>query len=644
MEKREDIPTEYYNNSGNKDKVDIKAKWWGQPKGEKHAHISQIVKQIEQHQNYRYISNLRYARLYANQDMFGLHGGEFARTGVEASKSLAQGNRSSWNVVKACIDTVSSKIAKNKPRPLYMTEDGDWSAQRKARNLTQFMQAQFLQMGTGNGDNRSLYGVGRQVFVDSCVFGLGVAKFYTEGGKVWAERVLPHEIIVDEIEGRYQQPRQIHQKKLMFRETVKDMFPQYEHQIESCESGLSGESHSNSAADMIEVTESWHLPSGEKANDGCRVMSISNCDLLEEPYKKDYFPFLFQRWTNNIIGFYGIGITEEVLGIQLEINKMLRRIAQAQHLMAVPQVWLEYASKTVTSKLNNMIGGQRYYQGRPPVFLVPQAMSAEVYNHLENQYRKAFEIVGVSQLSAQSKKPSGLDSGKALRTFQDIESERFALAQIRYEDFYMDAAEIIKDQLRDLAEAGEDPVVKCQKGDAIVMMKWKDVDVPDGRCSARPYPTSFLSQTPSGKLADVQELVQSGFFDREEGLEMLDYPDLKAHTREKLAGKEANRLVIDEAMEGRYVVPEPFMDIDGLLPMIDRAYLKAKVKGAPEDVLDTLRRLMTDVNAMITQRDAQAAPPPQPQMDPMAAAAGMGGEAPMAVPESLPVSDLIPQA
>ena len=34
-------------------------------------------------------------------------------------------------------------------------------------------------------------------------------------------------------------------------------------------------------------------------------------------------------------------------------------------------------------------------------------------------------MVGISQLSAQSKKPTGLNSGVALQTMEDVESERF---------------------------------------------------------------------------------------------------------------------------------------------------------------------------------------------------------------------------
>lgn len=630
--------THYYNTDHSK-KTEIKAKWWSQSKDEMHVHVKGVVDQIREHQKYQYANYVRFARIYTNQPMVGLSGADFLRMDHNAGSM-------SWNVIKACVDTVSSKIGKNKPRPLYLVDDGDLLLQRKAQNLTNFMQAQFMTMGTGQGDDKSLYGVGRQGFVDGSVWGLGPTKFYKENGKVYAERTLPHEIVVDDIEGLYRQPRQLHQTKIVSREVLCDLFPRHADKIVAASSALKGGQHSRSAADVIDVTESWHLRSGQEAADGKRAITIENATLFVEDYPKDYFPFLFQRWNNALLGFIGTGICEELIGIQIEINKILRTIAKAQHLVAVPQVWLELMSKQATKKLNNEIGGVRYYTGRPPVFATPPAMSSEIYQHLENLYQKAFELVGISQLSAQSKKPAGLDSGKALREFQDIESERFALAQMRYEDFFMDAADIIKDMNRDLAKEGKDPIVQCRTGEGIERLTWSDVDIPDDRCAPRPYPTSFLPQTPAGKFQSVQELVQGGFFDQNEALELLDFPDIKAKTREKLAPREANRTIIERALfKGEYTVPEPYMDLDGLKPLAQTYYLRATIGGVPEERLEVLRQLMDDVMAAIEKRDAPAAGamPPDPTMaDP--AMAGMDPNQPMAQPEALPVSDLLPAA
>src|SRR5688572_13278974 len=47
------------------------------------------------------------------------------------------------NVIKACSDTVTAKITKNKPRPKPLTSGGNWSLRRKAKFLETFFDAQF---------------------------------------------------------------------------------------------------------------------------------------------------------------------------------------------------------------------------------------------------------------------------------------------------------------------------------------------------------------------------------------------------------------------------------------------------------------------------------------------------------------------
>ena len=113
------------------------------------------------------------------------------------------------------------------------------------------------------------------------------------------------------------------------------------------------------------------------------------------------------------------------------------------HLVSVPKLLVEASSKIVTAHLNNKIGGIIKYAGTPPTYAPLGGIPAELFSHLQFLVNKAYEISGISQLSAQSLKPSGLDSGKALREYNDIETERFMSVGMRYEKVFMDAAEII---------------------------------------------------------------------------------------------------------------------------------------------------------------------------------------------------------
>ncbi len=637
-----EVKTERYN--APVEHKEIKSKWWEQPEADMHAHVFGVVKKIREQQSYRTLNNLRFARLYANMEIMGLQAGLFARV-ADPTNWLT--NRLSLNVIAACIDTASSKIGKNKTRPLFLTEDGNWTLQRRAELLTRFMEGAFDTMGTGTGDSRTLYGIGRRAFVDAAVFGTGAVKFFADSQtkSVKAERCLIEEIVIDETEGMYEGPRQLHQEKLAHREVIADLFPsKHRDKVMRAASALEGTALSSSSADMIKIVESWHLPSTVDGKDGRKAISIENCTLDVDDWAKDYFPFLFKRWKPRVLGFYGSGIAEELIGIQLEINKLIRTIAVAQHLMSVPQVWLEIANKANAKQIDNEIGGIKYYTGRDPIFMTPNAMNSEVYNHLENLYQKAFEIIGISQLSATSQKPAGLDSGVAIRTAQDIESERFALVQQRDQDFYIEAAYLTMDLMEDI----DNPRVRVSDGNSTKEIFWKQVRIDREKLKVRAFPTDVLPSQPAGKLQRVQELMQAGFFDKEESIELLDFPDLKHVVSLKVSSRQNIRRLLEKMVEtGEYYPPEPYGNLQ-LGRMLAQAYYeKGQIDGMPEDRLDLLRRYMDDVKAALEPPAPPMVPPPGAADAGLAATAQaeeLGGAMPMAQPEAPPVSDMLPVA
>ena len=41
------------------------------------------------------------------------------------------------------IDTIVSKVTKNKPKPTFLTDGGDWDLQQKAKKLTKYCEGIF---------------------------------------------------------------------------------------------------------------------------------------------------------------------------------------------------------------------------------------------------------------------------------------------------------------------------------------------------------------------------------------------------------------------------------------------------------------------------------------------------------------------
>lgn len=569
--------------------------WWKKSDKELYKSVFQYVQHLRQHQNYRHENNKKYLKLYSNYDVLDIQQYSYFRD--EAASSTQ--NRVTLNVVQSMVDTVVSKIGKNRPKPSFLTEAGDFSLQQKAKNLTQFTQGQFAET--------KFYAEGKRAFRDACIFGTGAVKVFPRDGAMHAERVFIDELMVDDNESLYGKPRQLHQLKQIHKDVLKEMFPKAVSQIDAVGSELSGESTDFGVvpnnSDMIWIIESWHLPSSKDAADGKHAICIQNHTLMTEDWKKDYFPFVFWRWGERAMGFWGQGIAEQLQGIQLEINKILRTIQVSMHLVSIPKIFLEASSKVVTAHLDNKIGGIIRYAGTKPENGPLANIPPELFSHLDRLYQRAYEVIGISELSARSSKPAGLESGRALREFNDIETERFMDVGQRYEQAYLDAAEIFISEIKYMVEQDsvyEDLDVKVQSNEFTKRIKWKDVDMDKDKYSLFLHPTSSLSSTPAGKLQDVQELLQAGFISAEEGRDLLDFPDLKGYYNYANSPiediKRSIELIVDE---GKYYSPEPYQDLEMGITKMQQAYLYYRTRDLPESKLELFRRWIEDAQVLL---------------------------------------------
>jgi hypothetical protein len=602
---------------------DLSKYWWEEPSSTVHETLFGILRFFEQNQNYRSQANLRHMRLYGNLNILGLAAHNYAQSQVNAVE------RVSLNIIQSMCDTVTNKLGKNRPKPTFLVEGGDYALKRKAKHLDKFIQGQFYAL--------NLYALGARVVLDSTVFGTGALKIYREGMEIKAERVFTDELQVDDTEALYGKPRSLYQTKSMPREVMVKLYPGFKREILEAEKADPFHAQHTNLSNNIRVCEAWHLPSSPDAMDGRHVISIGTATLVSEPYTRSYFPFVFQRWNERLLGFWGQGLAEQLTGLQVEINKILMIIQRAFHLLGVPKVLIEASSKIVKAHINNEIGGIISYTGMKPEVIAASPVAAELFNHLERLYQKAYEVAGISQLSAQAKKPEGLDSGKAIRTYNDIESERFILVGQRYEQLFMDATKQIIDLTREIAQEDPDYAVKVKGGKFLETIRWKDIDLEEDQYQMQIFPTSMLSETPEGKLSDITDLIQAGFIDKPNALKLLDFPDLDGYMSLANAPIDDIENLISNIIEkGEYQPPEPFQDLSLGIKMMQSAYLRAKTDLVEEEKLELMRRWMSEAQAKLS--------PPMPAPPPLPNVPGLPGGTPQAVPQAPPESNLLPNA
>lgn len=599
----------------------VNKKWWTAPKKDLAKAVVAICKSIQESDTPRQTQIQISARLYGNTNLLGLNGLSFTKVSAVASSIK---DRVTYNVCQSVIDTIVAKMSKNRPKPLFLTSGGDYKLQRRAKKLTKFCDGIFY-------ENKA-YIVGPEVLRDAEVFGTGAIHVFEQHGRVKWERVLSSEFKVDNIEALYGEPRQLHREKAIDRGVVLDLFPDKKKIIEvanSTSADLTG-AYQN-VADLITVRESWHLPSGPDADDGLHCITLENGELLVEKWTKNYFPFVFIHSSKRLFGFWGQGAVERLQSIQLEINKILWVIQRSMHLHGTYRVWIKTGSKLPKEHINNDIGAVLVSDEKPE-YLSSSFIPQEYFNHLQTLKAQAYEQEGVSQLSATSKKPAGLDSGKALREYNDIESDRFTMLGQAYENMYLDLAKLSIAVAKEIFEEEGEYKVQMPGKKFVETIDWKDIDLKDDEYVMKVFPVSSLPDDPAGRLQTIQEYMQAGILSIRQGRRLLDFPDLEMEETLDNAREDYLHTILEKIVdEGEYTVPEPEDDLQLANELALEYYSMGKNQGLEEDRLELLRRFRDQVNTLVMKSQ----PPPPPAMP---------VNAPKAVPAAPPVSAMLPNA
>ena len=601
-------------------------RWWLAKKEELPYVLAQIVKTLSESDSKRQTQYQVSTRLYGNTNIMGVNGLSFSKA---TSVQNAVKDRLSYNIVQSGIDTVTAKMAKNKPKPMFLTSGGDWSLQSRAKKLNKFCEGIFY-------ENKAHF-MGIDSFRDGAVLGDGIIHVFDYHNRVRWERVMPSELYVDPIESFDGNARQMHRIKPVDRQVLIDMFPEKKKQImEANSTSADLVATYQNVSDVVTVCESWHLPSGPDAKDGLHVITLEDDLLFVEDWTRTYFPFARFTWGKRLYGYWGQGAAEQIQNIQLEINKLLWVKQRSLHLAGSFKVLLENGSKVVKEHLNNDIGAIVTYTGVKPEYVIPPVIPMEIDTQINWLKQAGFEQLGISMLSAASQKPAGLNSGKALREYNDIESDRFMVIGQLWEQFFLDLARLSIDTAKEIYDREGEYEVKVPGKSFISTIDWKDVDLDEDEYVMKMFPVSSLPQEPAGRLQTVQEYVQAGFISPRTAKRLLDFPDLEAVENLENAAEDYLNDVFDKITnDGIYTPPDQFDDLD-LAEQICLEYIqKGKLNNLEDDKVMLLIKFLSQVRA-IKAKAQQALMPTDAGAMPMPGAAN-----PQAAPMPQPTSDMV---
>lgn len=613
----------------NDDGKSILAEWWkAQEENQLALEVCGTASYLKTNQTYRMRQLAVDVRLYSGLNVYSYAGSNVSK--MDRTKTLPD-DRPTFNLIQACTDTLVSRLSQNEPSPKFLTDGADYRQRHLAQELNHFILGEFYQTHA--------YEKATKVLRDAIVMGVGAIKVYRgDNDKVCLDRVLPTDLFVDDNDSLNGDPQQMFQLKLVDRDKLLANNPTSRETIANTPQSYpdNAPDSGRTTADQVMVVEAWKLPSGPDKEapgymPGRHVIATMGGIVFDEPYHKTKFPFVFLNYSDPFLGFWGQGLATQLFGTQLSINRIMYTIAKAISLVGVPRVFVEQSSKVVKSHLNDQIGVICTYSGTKPSYEVAPCNAPELYEERDKLIEYGFRQCGVSNMQATGQKPAGLNSGEAIRSADDINSDRFAHLSKKYENVFIELAYQIVDQAMDIAkETGKYQTVYPNKDGT------KEIDLPKMGFLKDPFvikcfTESSLPRTPAGRIATITEMVQAGMLTIKEGRRLMKAPDLEENEKLDNASEERIFQILDKIVQdGTYTMPDPWLDLqlaNILVVQYINLYFAANLE---EKKADLLIKFFNQIQAISQGANPVAPPAPAPT--------------PTANPEPPPTSPLIPNA
>ena len=398
------------------------------------------------------------------------------------------------NVIASCIETLCSKIASQKVRPFFNTVNGTFKEMQIAKQAQIF----FDMLYEENNVNEII----TDAFRNACVFDKGIVKISDDG----ITNRLPWNVFFDPREVTYNQITHVAEK-----------LPKTPGRILELKYGIKADRNLD-----YTVYEYYDVMEHIKA---VYVQELNK--VVTHEYKPNIIPYLEIHYTNPVKGDTSQSVVDQLYGIQTQIDELLAVMKDSIAVNPGMTLLVPRSSNIKTNMLSNRTGQIIQYDPIPgqttsPVtYATNDIISPQFVQLLDKLKNDAYEIVGISQLSATSQKPSGLNSGVALNTMEDIESSRFETQLNSVVRLYVDVAKACFDIFPPENDILPDDLNRAN-------IKWADIVEARNNMKIQFSAAESLSKDPSEKLKQLVALSQAGVIPQSHIATLMELPDLQS--------------------------------------------------------------------------------------------------------------------
>jgi hypothetical protein len=576
------------------------------------------------------------------------------------------------NVCASCSDAMIAAVLANRVNPMFLTSAGDYEEQERAKMMQRAVE--------GTWQLEGIWGHrAEDTATDGFVRGLGATYVWpdTESLRVRYERLFPWEVLYHKRDAKRGDPRTLYIVQSVPRDVLRSSVASDPSAVAAVDDAQACTREADDytlddedvITDRVRLVRAFHLPSGRvdrdtneawgfddenKAvprskwgHDGRLVLSVDGKLVSDEPWCYDYFPVPMFRPKRHVGGLRGRGIPEQIIGIQLEIVRVLNRIAAITNLMASPFIGYDQQRVNPNKLATNEHGRLVPTRGQPSQALQMfswSAVPAELWRMWDTLVERAHARTGVSELSASAQRPARVDSAPALQLLADTESLRHTPAFRAWEQYHVDLAVCTTDAFRVLARAAQESArtlrVLWHDDRELMVVDWTDADLEEMRYRCSAWPANLLPKTPAAQIALMFDLVERGFLSPEKAMAMVRFPDLDSALRDANAPLNAVNAKIDAAVKGqkKTAVPSAYTNLGLLLSTALARYQELEGRGASARTLNGVRWLIEQTKMQMDQLA-----PPSPATPPVPELGAPPGGPPGAPPGGLPALPPGPQ-
>lgn len=525
-----------------------------------------------------------------------------------------------FNILRSCVDTISSKMSQTKVRPFFNPVLGTYKTVKTCRNAQIYFDEYY--------EMQDMYKKSINAFVDGLIFDMGCLWIDDETKSV--KKLAPWQFIFDAGEmsiGEFTRCEiRIKQYPLIaLRDVLKKDSEQYKIMEESPQAYCDYRIY----YDLINKVQYKFI--------GTELIQTRKIDF-------DKPPVVWMYYKDPVKGAFSDSMVDVIYRLQKMIDDITYKISVAAELSPANIIFVPRNSDIKTSMIASAkIGDIFEYTigptgGNPITIATPPIIDPMYIQLLEMFEQKAYNMVGVSQLSAQSKKPSGINSGVALQTLEDVESERHNVLLGAYIRFVRDIAERMIDIFPDTEEL-------LPKRRARSITTWGDIKKEREMFNIQYSASNSLSKDPKVKMEQIEKLIAMKIIEPSTASTLLEMPDIENAYSIATAAYDMNEKTIERVIEDGPSIDEATgiakfyfyegTNIQQLFAQTLNTLFRLDANDEKPEVLENLAAFVRQLKGMMDEINGALQPPPPPPgppMPPPAAPLPPAGPVPIAPP------------